>query len=366
MADRLTADAGFRQAAELRLIAADIHWAWRFGWDAARGDAALGIPALCLTSPLSLIIYEARRYLARIDPALPLRYAEFIEQARHRIKLFDDTHRGMEGIIESAEAIIAAHRSHYVGLAGRSADDLGLYEYRGKLICTSHVAQFDIGTPPDFIGADDRTATSRGIGFEFGQYIRSLGDPIREIFSDWDWDGQSFLTTYDEGRVDFIDVVADNYYEERSGAGLSAGIILALEICLCKLNTIEVLLSDDPSPWSVEFLFKLRYVTLFHILRGLAELRAERAQNLTQGQVDLLGRLEEHPTTLLLLSQPGKWLRNALVHYQIAYQVPTSVLDYSRPFAGLVEFYFFRDFAVVAAEIREHAESVAQELDQWF
>jgi hypothetical protein len=366
MAELLTEDAASRQAAELRLIATDIHWAWRFGWDAVGVGAAIAIPALCLTSPLSLIVYEARRYLAKVDPLLPLRYSVFIEQARHRIKLFDDNQRGMEGIINYAGVVITAHRSHFVALTGdSSADDLGLYEYRGRLICTSHVAQFNIGTQPDTIGTEDRSETSRGIGVELGQYIRSLGDPIKAMFQDWDWDGRSFLGTYDEREVDLIDVVANNYYGARSAAGLSVGAILALDICRCNLNTIEVLLSADPSPWSLEFLFKIRFITLHHILNGLTQLRADQEQNLTQGQLDLLRKLEEHPTTQLLSSQPGRSLRNALVHYRIAYQVPTSVLDYTRPLAGLVDFYLSQDFSVVAAEIQAHAERVAEALDGW-
>jgi hypothetical protein len=362
----LTEDARSRRAAELRLIATDIYWAWRFGWDASRVGTTIGIPALCLMSPLSLIVYEARRYLAKIDPFLPLRYSDFIEQARHRIKLFDDNQRGIEGVIGYAAVVIAAHRSHFVALTGDSlADDLGLYEYHGRLICTSHVAQFNIGTPPDVIGTGDRRETSHGIGVEIGQYIRSLGDPIKEVFQNWDWDGRSFLETYDESEVDFIDVVADNYYGARSGSGLPASVVLALDICRCNLNTIEVLLSPDPSPLALEFLFKIRFVTLHHILNGLAQLRADQAHNLTPAQLDLLRGLEEHPTTQLLRSRSGRWLRNALVHYQIANQVPTSALDYTSPIAGLVDFYLSRDFSVVAAEVQSHAERVAEALDRW-
>ena len=166
-----------RAAAELRLVASDIRWAWGIARDAAAQVIASPIPLLCVMPYLSLIIYESQRFLVGCDPTLAhtlaLQYAEVIEQSRHRIKLFDDTHLGMEGVAEYfSEDLMAAHRARFIQsvrlpLASKWKSDLGLYRYDGRQVATTHVVHFNLATSPDMLRRENE-GESKGVGEDMG------------------------------------------------------------------------------------------------------------------------------------------------------------------------------------------------------
>jgi hypothetical protein len=85
--------------------------------------------------------------LARQEPlvaqSLELQYGEVIEQSRHRVKLFDDSHLGMQGVVDYfAGALVPAHKKKFVDqvrlpLAKYWKTDLGLFTYHGEQIGTN-------------------------------------------------------------------------------------------------------------------------------------------------------------------------------------------------------------------------------------
>lgn len=123
---------------------------------------------------------------------------------------------------------------------------------------------------------------------------------------------------------------------------------------------------EGVTPDSVEALFKIRFVTLYHVLKGLKQLRTAHLSSLDWNANQRLVEIEQDRTTTTLLTDNGRRYRNTLVHYGLNNNVPTGVLDLERPLAGLTEFYFpRRGFSNLAIEVKRHAERVSKSLDDW-
>jgi hypothetical protein len=368
-------DADLRRSAELRLVASDIRWSWGIARDAAAQIISSPIPLLCVMPYLSLIVYESQKYLVEWEPTLAqtlaLQYADVIEQSRHRIKLFDDTHLGMEGVAESfSEDLMAAHRAMFIQrvrlpLAALWKADLGLFTYGGRQIATTHVVHFNLGTSPDMLRRSHENVT-KGVGEDMGKYLAVLSDALKPLFPQLNWDVESFLGQIDSSRLTHKDVRSSKYYTSHFGEQLPVGIVAALDAFRCALNTIDALISTDTSPGAAEAIFKIRFVTLYHVLKGLQQLHSVHSQVLDQEADQRLIDIEQHATTLMLQTDKARWCRNTLIHYGLSNSVPTVDIDPQKPLAGLAVFYFPGvGFSKLATEVQEHAELVARSLDDW-
>jgi hypothetical protein len=369
-------DAAVRRTAEFGLVASDFRWAWGVARDAAAQVISSPFPMLCVMPCLSLIIYESQRYLIRVEPALAehltVQYADTIEQSRHRMKLFDDTHLGMAGVAEYfSEDLMAAHWTkfiesvRFIPLASFWKSDLGLSTYGDTQIATTFVIHFNLGTSPDMI-TRDRPAEPKGMGVDIGGYLATLTPVFESQFPQLDWTSGSFLAQIHASKLAQRDVRSRKYYDSCFGGQLPMGILAALDAFRCALNTINVLMSADTSPDSAPTLFKLRFITLYHVLSGLRQLHTSHSQWLDEYADRRLTDLENHSTTTLLCTDNARWLRNTLIHYQLASQCPTTALDLGRPLSGLADFYFLDvGFETLADQIQEHAELVAGLLNDW-
>jgi hypothetical protein len=369
-------DAAIRRGAEFGLVASDVRWAWVVARDAAAQVMSSPIPLLCVMPYLSLIIYESQKYLVGVEPALAqslvLQYADTIEQSRHRMKLFDDTHLGMAGVAEYfSEDLMAAHRTKFIDsvrlipFASLWKADLGLSTYSDTQIATTFVIHFNLGTSPDMITRDN-PADPKGIGVDMGGYLATLTPVFESQFPQMDWTASSFLAQIDSSKLAQRHARSKRYYVSRFGGQLPTGILAALDAFRCALNTINVLMSADTSPRSAQALFKIRFITLYHVLNGLRQLHNSHSQLLDEDADRRLTDLETHPTTTLLRTDNARWLRNTLIHYQLASQCPTTALDLGKPLSGLADFYFATiGFEKLADQIQEHAGLVAGLLNDW-
>ncbi len=368
-------DAELRRAAELRLVASDIRWSWGIARDVAAQVISSPIPLLCLMPYLSLIIYESQRYLVGWEPTLAqtlaLQHAHVIEQSRHRIKLFDDTQLGMEGVAKYfSEDLMAAHRAKFIQsvrlpLAALWKADLGLYAYGNRQIATTHVVHFNLGTSPDMLRRGNENVT-KGVGEDMGKYLAVLSGSLKLTFPQLNWDAKSLLSQIDSGQLAHKDVRSSKYYPSHFGGNLPIGIGAALDAFRCALNTIDVLISADMSPEAAEAVFKIRFVTLYHVLKGVQQLHSVHSHALDQEADQRLIDIEQHATTSMLLTDNARWCRNTLIHYGINRSVPTGDLDLLKPLAGLAEFYFPGvGFTKLATDVENHAELVARSLDEW-
>ena len=77
-----------------------------------------------------------------------------IQQSRHRIKLFDDTHLGMEGVaLTTSDDSMAAHRARFIQsvrlpLAALWKADLGLFTYGSRQLPRPTLCISTSGTSP--------------------------------------------------------------------------------------------------------------------------------------------------------------------------------------------------------------------------
>ncbi len=281
-----------------------------------------------MVSYLSLIIHESFAYLTRSDPGaarvLALEYGTVIAQSRQRIKLFDDNRLGMDGVTQYfAEALTTTHQEKFLGntwlpLARRWETDLGLYFYAGKLVSTTHVAHFNLGTAPEMLD-DDPGALLRGIGTDMGRYFSGLAGQL-------DWDGQSFLVSIEPRKLTSRDVKSWKYYG-RVFESLNAGLAAALTAFRCLMNTLDTMLVLDTSPASEQTSLKLRFITLYHVLAGLRELRSSHEAELSDGTRAMLTQIDSDPTSALFLRPASRLLRNTLVHYGLDSRLSTVTLD---------------------------------------
>jgi hypothetical protein len=362
------AGAELRKSAELRLIAADLGFGRRFIEDAVKRADQGVIPIFCMVSYLSLIAHESFNYLTKSDPSatrtLALEYGSVVAQSRHRIKLFDDSRLGMDGVSKYfGETLASAHQRRFLGntwlpLARRWETDLGLYFYAGRLISTTHVAHFNLGTAPSMLD-EDPGELLRGIGADMGRYFGGLA---REL----NWYGQSFLTSIEPSKLTSRDVRSWDYYGRAFGGGLSVGLAAAVIAFRCSMNTLDTMLPLDNSKASEETSFKLRFVTLYHVLAGLHELLNSPEAELIDNSQTLIAEIDSDPTSALFLRPSTRFLRNTLVHYSIDSRLPTGSLDHSQPLAGLVGVYYGDlGFAELSTLLKQHTHRVARLLDDW-
>ncbi len=173
---------------------------------------------------LSLIIYESQKFLVGCDPtlaqSLALQYAGVIEQSRHRIKLFDDTHLGMEGVADYfSDDLMAAHRARFIQsvrlpLAALWKADLGLFTYGSRQIATTHVVHFNLGTSPDMLKRGSESVT-KGVGEDIGKYLAVVASALKIQLPQMDWDADSFLGHIESSKLAHKDVRSSKYYRSR-------------------------------------------------------------------------------------------------------------------------------------------------------
>lgn len=144
-----------------RLISNDVTFSRRFLGSVMAHPSDTIIPIFCMNNYLSLYIHESHKTLKGIDPALAAsleyEHGPVIEQARHTVKLFDDTSQSrgrIGGVSAQFKAIIDAHRKVFLNNtwfppARVLKTDLGLWRYRGRVISTTHVASFYLSIPPE-------------------------------------------------------------------------------------------------------------------------------------------------------------------------------------------------------------------------
>jgi hypothetical protein len=370
-------DTAIRRRAELRLLATDVCWAWRIASDiVCENNEAFAIPTLCVMPHLSLVIHESQNYLGVHIPslaqALALNYGDVVEQARHRLKLFDDTRLGLQGVAEYfSEGLVPAHRRTFVDpvrlpLAACWKADLGVFSYDRYQIGTTHTLHFNLGTDPDFLRGPQQRVQTLGRGEAMGRYLARLAEGAQPLYPQLDWEAPSFIRALDCTTLRSRDTRAVQYYKTLFGGRLPLGVLAALDTVRAWLRVLTVLTSGDSSAGAEETLLKLRFVTLYHVLSGLNEVGATYASILDPTIVNVLTDIGQHPTTDLLTSQSSRRLRNTLVHYGLDSRCPTTAINPDLPVAGLVEFYFpAAGFTGLAATLQSHCEYVAGQLDNW-
>lgn len=259
----------------LGLITQDLMFLRRFMQGVIEAGDQAAVPMFCMYNYSCLIVHESYRALGVIEPDLAqlLAYqgADAIERARHSVKLFDDTKKEISDVGTDFKGIITAHRAEFLGntwlpLARPLETDLALWRYRGRVISTSHVANFFMAFPPDQI----RDTSS--LGRELHNIASELARYTAAVTGELAWKGASCMDTMMKTDLTSQDVRAKKIYQRAFDSAFSEEIKAALTAFACALNVVDVLLADDANSQSAAPVAKLRYITLHHILSSLGKL----------------------------------------------------------------------------------------------
>lgn len=124
-------------------------------------------------------------------------------------------------------------------------------------------------------------------------------------------------------------------------------------------------MSADPNPVSAEAVFKLKFITLYHVLSSLTKFKNEHDAGLSPASLSYLDAVLDQPLTSEIIRPDRRSFRNTLIHYLPFPQV-TSQLSLDLPLCGLVEAYYpGTSYADMSTSVNEHTSRVAQVLDDW-
>lgn len=355
------------------LIASDLLFARRYIQSAINRNAERQhhVPMFCMLNYVSLYIYESHKAMQTINPQeaaqLAVYDAPIIERSRHSVKFFDDTnaqHGGVEGVATQFEEIIQAHRSFYLGNtwfppAQALETDLAVYRYRDRLVSTTHAISFYPGLPPATIR--DPTA--------MGQAMKSLAEDqaryIARLVETLSWQGSSFMDSLSLNKVTNKDIRAARFYANAFDAGLAEKVTAVLTAFQCAMNFLDLMLSEEANPYSSEAVFKLKFITLYHVLSSLAKLKSLYGSILSSGSSSALDAILSHQLTNEITRRDRKGLRNVLIHYLPLPQV-VAQLSPAKPLCGLIEAYYpGYDYVAMSQAIDEHTRHIAKVLDDW-
>ncbi|MFE2550553.1 hypothetical protein ACFXGI_18685 [Streptomyces sp. NPDC059355] len=328
-----------------------------------------GVASLCMTPFFSLVIHEARAKIDMITPSPPLDFsaeaAEVCARSRNSLKLFEDNQRWVAGQLEFyRNEIIGTHADHFLGntwlrLARFLEVDLSLFTYGDALVCTNHSAAFHLGIEPKLLFAENGEAYVRSIMQQMGRCLGALG-------ASTDAEGPKTFVSHATGRMlNDSEVRADKYYRRVFGGNEAPTLNSLLTVCQAKVNFVTSLLVTGSNPLDLEYsVFKIRYVTLYHVLASLTRLGNDPDQRLSDSSRSALERITGAPEAVAITDGATRGFRNTLVHYDP--RSTASSLDIAEPLFGLVPVYFpEHDYGSLSALVDRCAHATARGLNDW-
>jgi hypothetical protein len=355
-------------------MANDLMFARRFmeAFMQRQGEDQMHVPILCMMNYLSLYIHESHRALESLEPQDAAALAaggneQIIERSRHTVKFFDDSNRqhgGVNGVAAQFADITREHRAFFLNNtwlppARVLETDIAVYRYRGRLVSTTHAISFYTGLPPESARVPAAMGQAlKSVGESMGRYIASLTNTAP-------WQGPSFMDVLHLGKIKNRDRRAARFYGQAFDAALSEEVTAALTAFQASLNFLDLMVSADPNPASAEAVFKLKFITLYHVLSSLTKFTSEHGAGLSPASLSYLDAVLNHPLTTEIIRPDRRGFRNTLIHYLPFPQV-TSQLSLDLPLCGLVEAYYLgTSYADMSAAVNEHTSRVAQALDDW-
>ncbi|MGW4378273.1 hypothetical protein [Kitasatospora sp. NPDC004531] len=364
----MSSGSGIKYDVARLLIAADLAFCRRFLERVVADTGKAVIPIFCLNNYLSLIIHESYRTLKVTDPefaaALVYEHEETIRRARLSVKFFDDSKTsGLDSVGDAFARIIDEGRQAFLGRtwfppARRWETDLGEYRYRGRLVSTTHTVGFVMALRVDAL--KDLPA----LGQELSAVAQAQSAYVSRAAGNLSWSGPSFMNSITDDAFEARDRQSERHFARIFDAGLPEKMKASLTAFQCSLNVLDVMLQDD-SPASAETVFKLRYVTLYHVLSSLEKLRDQYQKALGTESRSLLAAMLDHPVSVEIRSGEARHFRNTLIHYTPAEHL-VSKLSIKAPYYGLVEACFpTRDFPSLRTAVAEHTGRMAALMDRW-
>jgi hypothetical protein len=273
---------------------------------------------------------------------LPADVEEFVQRSRTRIKLLGDRDGDALALFRRVQKqhnaeFLGAHRGLLAPLKRLIQPDLGLTEYAGSLVLTTHVVDGNLGGEDPAAGR--RTAirdqgaivkhVATAMGAYLGMVLKSLGRPTSTTSLD---------CRLSPPLVKMTDVKAGSYYAAIA-ARVSPGepeFASYLTAVLSNVNVVHILMRGLLPPASLA-LFKAKFVVAFHALRSILSMQADGRSRgiLSSAGVKLFADLVSSSSARWVRKQ--EQLRNVLVHYAIRPEQARAKLREDLPLLGLVE-----------------------------
>lgn len=323
----------------------------------------------CMVSFLSLFVYESHLRLSGSDPAIAAALSNaaqpVIARSRHSLKLFEDTKRGVLGQLHYfRDEIAPAHRKAFL-TSGRNLlrrlleTDLGIYVYDQLPISSTHAATFHLGFEPKSLFNPRTGREVQAIAAEYGTYLSIFGVQLDPIAT-------SFASLLDPNLFSHRDVRSESYYKRTFNGSQTTEINALLTSFRVSMNFVERMLRTDTSVAAWQTTFKIRYLTLYQILRSLQILRMEVAHQLTDLSQAVLRTILDNPESQVLTDPASKPFRNSLMHYSPDSRIPTVSLQLTAPLYGLVQACFpGHDERTISALVDRQAARTADALNAW-
>ena len=327
--------------------------------------------SLCLVPYLSLFAHESYRKLKTTNPALASTLSGSVEaivaRSRHSLKLFEDTNRGIDGqLAYFRDEILPAHAGHFLGNtwfppARRWERDLGLFTYDTKLITTTHGAAFHMGVDPKDLLVKAGPEI-RMIYAEYGRYFAGLGARL-------DGTEATFISRLDPQHFNRrpIDVHANKYYRDVFDGPSNSDLNAMLTVFQGMLNFANSVIREDQTIGTAKYtIFKIRFLTLYQILRSLRVLHDQKLRELTSRSVSYVQGIIGTAAARLITNRAAKPFRNTLIHYNLDSRIDTAEVDVSGPLFGLVPIYYpSHDATTFMAAVDLCICETAAALNQW-
>lgn len=329
------------------------------------------VVAFCMVPYLSLFAHESYRKLELSDPALAASLSSdvrsIVARSRHSLKLFENTHRGIDGQLTFfREEILSAHSDHFLGrtwlpLLRFMEKDLGIYTYASRLITTTHGATFHVGVDaPALLAKTGEEVQS--IYEEYGRYFARLGARL-------DAGEETFVSRLDPRRFNQhpIDVRASEYYcrvfDGPSNPDLNA-LLTVFRGMLHFVNSVIIAGRDDRTDgYTVS---KVRFLTLYQILGSLRVLHDERLRDLSSRSSGYIDKILQNRETKLIMAPIARPFRNTLMHYDLDRRVDATRIDMHQPLFGLVPIYFpSYDASTFSSVVNRCIAETAAAIEEW-
>ena len=283
-----------------------------------------GYLSLALSPAIGFVSDESHKYLLSrrlINDTSPLfaNYKTAVKKSRALLKLFDDTDGGMDGLIELLNLFqnknsqwMNVGRSGLSGIIKRTClqPDNGIYFLNEDPIYMSIVGFSASGlTKQEIVSLSENefegiSKKAKTYGIALGEYFAAI-DGVLNYYDIFKQSEDSMVMSLDF-KVTHNDFHARKLYRRIvNEANLEMRVAPTLLFILCQVNIANVLLPRLLSPNS-NLLLRLQFLTNYHVLRSLSEIKFNPKSELTQ----LISGITNLPTVPNI-----EKVRNTIAHY---------------------------------------------------
>lgn len=302
---------------------------------------------------IALFVYESSRYINGNLPELQRlikrqpQNEKVIAESRHRIKLLDG--RKIQDFNEIAaktrlshkEALINTHAGILAPIKKYFQRDLGLYLYDNHLLCSTHIADINLGfETQNFISVDQAikltiSTSLQSLSNEIGSYIRTLynyletsSSSLNDVGFKYNLDDSLFCTQDKKSWVFY-----DSIFYGPNKDQINFYLLTLLSYVNFLIYVLDNVVVDVPDTF-----FKIKYITFYQVTESCKKFREFYfpQEVLRLETKELIRKITDKRKSEFLFN---KKFRNILVHYGIK-DVPENKLDKTKRMYGIVEYFF--------------------------